>query len=521
MEATEASRPDILSESPCGEVILHLSDLHFGYDENVDMRVARTTVLDQLTETLRTIEPDWRPTIVCISGDIAYRASEQDYSEAAAWLRNLLTVLNIDIESVLMCPGNHDVHRMEWKRLPAPRDHNEADEVLRVIDENEPLAPHWVRPFCNFTRFCADLGVFPFDFGTSKSYLVGKRTVKGIDFVSCNSAWFCKGRKTPSDEDHGLLYLGLPHLEYMQGKRQLTMVNDTSCALSVAFLHHPDKCLAIQETESYECRKSPFHMLAECSHLVLSGHTHGRPQFPSRIASSQAHYVVGGATYSGKAYRNNFRLIKVVAGGFILRPYEADPGRSPGYWFQGTDVHLSVRLGVSSDRVLAEISRGEAAALTAASPVIATLSSPVFPSTSSSRDSSVTLVVQSDIVSLSQGLVIQAMDGTGGTHVTTRYLALPDQSTDASAVLDMPCRIGSLIADMTRNLRLREDRKAIEDAKEIETLLAGNASFAGRKDALKEVARAYLECAARSTDKALESVMSRGLRIIEELENGK
>jgi hypothetical protein len=173
-----------ISPTPCGgQVILHLSDLHFGYDENHDMKVARAIVLGDLVESLSQVDSDWRPTIVCVTGDIAYRARKEEYKEAAVWLYHLLDTLGLGSESLLVCPGNHDVQRDKWERLLRPEKKVEADEALAILSEDNPIARHWRDPFENCEGFCRDLDIPPYKFGTDGSYLVGNRKVKGVNFV--------------------------------------------------------------------------------------------------------------------------------------------------------------------------------------------------------------------------------------------------------------------------------------------------------------------------------------------------
>ena len=49
-------------------IILHLSDLHFSTKLSGIDKVNSDSVLEELTEILKTV--DWKPTIICITGDI-------------------------------------------------------------------------------------------------------------------------------------------------------------------------------------------------------------------------------------------------------------------------------------------------------------------------------------------------------------------------------------------------------------------------------------------------------------------
>ena len=65
-------------------VILHLSDLHFGYDGGQAAR--RENALRELVKTVAELDQAWLPSVVCISGDIAMYARDPEYDQAAKWL---------------------------------------------------------------------------------------------------------------------------------------------------------------------------------------------------------------------------------------------------------------------------------------------------------------------------------------------------------------------------------------------------------------------------------------------------
>lgn len=73
--------------------IVHLSDLHFGTEDNA--------VLDALLGDLDGITAQ-KPTLVAISGDLTQRAREKQFRAARQFLDNLLV-------PYIVVPGNHDV----------------------------------------------------------------------------------------------------------------------------------------------------------------------------------------------------------------------------------------------------------------------------------------------------------------------------------------------------------------------------------------------------------------------------
>ena len=93
------------------QVILYISDVHFGCDKSESARALRQLALDGITSAILKLEPEWRPTIVCLSGDIAYRGKSPEYEEAATWLAKLMKELSSSPDHVVICAENHDIDR--------------------------------------------------------------------------------------------------------------------------------------------------------------------------------------------------------------------------------------------------------------------------------------------------------------------------------------------------------------------------------------------------------------------------
>ena len=71
-----------------GNVILQLSDLHFKDDPKQTAK--RTNLLNDLIDCLKDVPPDWKPNIICITGDISDRAKTEGYKIAEDWIDKLL-----------------------------------------------------------------------------------------------------------------------------------------------------------------------------------------------------------------------------------------------------------------------------------------------------------------------------------------------------------------------------------------------------------------------------------------------
>lgn len=325
MEKSHTSSKVRTSGETSSIILLHLSDLHFGWDTDERRRTDRELALKGLLNVLRNLDADWIPNCICISGDIGWRGYKNDYEAAAQWLSELLKTLNLSPEAVFACPGNHDVNRDSAKLNARPSTSLEADEILGAV----PIPKHFQDPFQEFIKFCQDFGISPSSIGENNSYLVGHRSYRGVNFVAYNSAWFSKG-----DDDQGNLWIGLPQLKALERQGlipfpdQLNEWSDT-----VALLHHPREWFHEMEIRADENSQRPntFDYLAQRCHLLLTGHTHGEVRRADQFAEGTWH-LSGGAAYAGASHFNSFRLIRIERDRFVYRSFEFDPRSSDNTW---------------------------------------------------------------------------------------------------------------------------------------------------------------------------------------------
>jgi len=311
-------------------VILHLSDLHFGWGGREAEEADRRLALNGLLESIERLEDSWKPTLLCVSGDIGWRGKEGDYESAARWFEELFKRTGIARDSVIVCPGNHDVNREVSQRYARPTAPTGADNILAV-----PIPDYLKQAFTAYEKFCRDVGIVPVSVGKYDSYLVGQRETGGISFVVCNSAWFCQ-----DDEDHGRLWIGLPLLKSLEANEQLPQPSRLrSHKPTIALIHHPREWLAEAELRASEMPNRPntFDYLVKRCHLLLSGHTHGEVRAADQLAGGAFH-LSGGASYAGAAQFNSYRLVRVDADSFVYQSFEFDPRSAENKWSQKEDA---------------------------------------------------------------------------------------------------------------------------------------------------------------------------------------
>ena len=313
--------------------LLHLSDLHFGYDKDATAKAQRTESLDLLVKEVGKLKADWKPDILVISGDLTWQGRASGYPVLAEWLREkLFPATRLTAADCVICPGNHDIDREAAICLPdRTPDAKRADELLRP----ERLDGGFARPFEAFVKFAADLGIPAPMLHGKPSHLAGVRELHGLRFICANSGWFCRNSKT----DRGELWLGLPQLQSM---RLMNPDDYDTAPVTVAVLHHSQEWLAIAECYSYE-RPGSYCYLAARAHLILSGHTHGAIERSTRCFD-RARLFVGGAAYDNHEYRNNFSIVKIDPNHrtAIRRPWELDPRRPR--WEEKEPQEYSLRI---------------------------------------------------------------------------------------------------------------------------------------------------------------------------------
>jgi tetratricopeptide (TPR) repeat protein/3',5'-cyclic AMP phosphodiesterase CpdA len=321
---------DAADSASATEVLLHLSDLHFGdhkYPKNLSHAQAHKSgkklILEALLKTLSILEDEWKPTAVCISGDIAFDGSKEDYLEAEEWIGKLLTLLKLTSDDLVMCPGNHDVHQPDVPEPPS--DAAEADKLFSVpLDEADMLH----KAFTEYSSFCERLGVPKFTCGSVRSHLVGVRNIRGVKFLGMNTAWFATG---PQAKDRGRLWLGLPLLKYMDAEKQIRQLDADDSEFVVSLMHHPVDWLNASENYQYGPRKKTVDLLYRRASVLLTGHTHDSITEPTAQVSRCWHFP-GGAVFDSEEHGNSFRLLKIDANKIHPRSYAYDPQSSEDEW---------------------------------------------------------------------------------------------------------------------------------------------------------------------------------------------
>jgi len=164
------------------------------------------------------------------------QALSSDYMKAKKWLSDLLSKLKLNSDSLVICPGNHDVIRNIASAHALPTNSEKADHMLCYDNFQRHISP-----FGKYRKFCSSLNIAKYSIGRKKSYLTGIRYIHNIKFVCLNSAWFSQRNKVDDKYiDDGKLWLGLPLLKYLESSYIVSETFQTSAGMvSLSFLPTP------------------------------------------------------------------------------------------------------------------------------------------------------------------------------------------------------------------------------------------------------------------------------------------
>lgn len=118
LRGTAVARPSVPRRETMLCRILHISDIHRGQDAPTSNATLSYKLLDDINRTytrdnarLSPGEPLLAgPDVIVVSGDVAQRATDEDYRYALQFLESLLPLVNGDRTKVVLVPGNHDVN---------------------------------------------------------------------------------------------------------------------------------------------------------------------------------------------------------------------------------------------------------------------------------------------------------------------------------------------------------------------------------------------------------------------------
>ncbi|ADL50621.1 metallophosphoesterase family protein [Clostridium cellulovorans] len=274
--------------------LLHISDLHFGFDKDTTQKSLRDNFLNDFFNYLREIANDKPFDYVFITGDIGYSAKESDYDEARIWIKKLLECVNLKVCNLYICPGNHDVDRNYLDDKEFPQEQLRANKLLKV----ERLQ-NLKEGFINYSNFCRRLGVETYLIDNNENYLIGVHKTSNLNIIGVNTSWLAK-----SDEVEDQMWVGANFLQVIKSQNSLN-----PNLMTITIFHHPKEFWNSNERSTYYDTKNTYDLACKLSDMVLFGHTHELTKKPDRWDTP---FICGtGAVYDKNTYSYNFKTYEI------------------------------------------------------------------------------------------------------------------------------------------------------------------------------------------------------------------
>lgn len=272
--------------------ILHLSDLHLKYDNDVDF----SSFFGELEKCIKNIEKPIH--IITITGDLVDKGNVSDFDNfLEKFIEPISKISKCPKENIFCVPGNHDAERDEnILELRNKFDSDNCTDSCFKIKTKE-LRKATTR-FEDFDEF--DKKMHPLK-PTTKGYGVSCVLVNNINVavIKINSAIY-------SHDDGDYKKLGLSKIQLDTLVNQYKAIKkENNIGLSIALMHHPEDWLRQDEKEHMWEYFSSLDKLP--IDLVLHGHIHeskiaGKIDLDTFVLS-----LVTGTTYeNGNKKENTF-----------------------------------------------------------------------------------------------------------------------------------------------------------------------------------------------------------------------
>lgn len=240
-------------------VFVHVSDIHFGQEKDDRVHIhgdVKQQLIADAKDVVSKIAGS-RAHGILVTGDITQSGKWAEYEIAGKWLDELAANIGVEIHSVQMVPGNHDLDRSKLSFSGQQiLDHiraggaKEYEEILNNPTDRAAL----------FARF-EDYGRFSFGYncplnneGAFASEMeVSLSPGRAIRFIRFNSSLLCHGGER--DE----------HPELMIGARQFTIPR-TPGVENIILVHHP--------LNWYKDQDQVRDYIRSRARVFISGHEH-------------------------------------------------------------------------------------------------------------------------------------------------------------------------------------------------------------------------------------------------------
>jgi GTPase SAR1 family protein/predicted MPP superfamily phosphohydrolase len=319
--------------------ILHLSDLHFGANDDADVRLQ--PLLSDLKDRREGLGIESLDYLV-ISGDLTNRGAYEEFERVHAFLSRLVKEMKLTAERVIIVPGNHDLswdedvydwmqeRKVDLSKL-SPGSYVQQGKGFLVRDD-----ARYPKRFANFARFHHEFKQLEYSLKPEAQSLSVLFETTGIQFLALNSSWMIDehhtGRSCVNDlaRAKGLMEAD----KQIDDAKKANLMQEDSSVLRIAVWHHPatgnEK---IADDDFLEAlRKADFK-------LCLHGHVHeDRADLVGYLHPTRKLYMAGAGSFGAVAADRPpstprlYNLIEIPRDHSLIRVHTRCMRKERGAW---------------------------------------------------------------------------------------------------------------------------------------------------------------------------------------------
>src|SRR6266542_1781426 len=321
--------------------ILHLSDLHFGADDDPIVRLQPlVSDLRDRREGLGIESLDY----LVISGDLTNRGAYEEFERVHDFLSDLVREMKLTAERTIIVPGNHDLswdeevyewmqeRKVDLSKLPPDSCVKQGKGYLVRDDSLYPTR------FKNFARFHHQFKQLEYSLKPEAQSLSVLFEETGIQFLALNSAWMIdeyhpdRSRVNENALAKGLIEADRRIEEAKSPK--LKLMKDDAQVLRIAVWHHPatGNEKIVDDDFIEKLRKADFR-------LCLHGHVHEeRADLVGYLHPTRKLHMAGAGSFGAvAAHRPSstprlYNLIEIPRDHNLIRVHTRCMRRESGAW---------------------------------------------------------------------------------------------------------------------------------------------------------------------------------------------
>lgn len=245
--------------------ILHISDFHYNGDRRI---------LDKFLPTLlSTVKNSGKHVdYVLFTGDLVDKGNVVRHFDEAkcALFDSICKELNVSIENVIFCPGNHDIDYMEIRHVldthfrDKIKSNEDLDNLVSGKSIDRYIYPDSIKPLQNYRCFLNSIHPEDENNVNKDLYSIHYRVYNGlkIAFVCLYSSWLCNLDASGGKNDYGNLYFP----KHVLDEISLQIPSDVS--RKILLVHHPISFL--KDFNSYEIENEVY----DNYDMMFVGHIH-------------------------------------------------------------------------------------------------------------------------------------------------------------------------------------------------------------------------------------------------------